>query len=213
MSSSKSISLCVSAFVECWRLPEHANAIAGHGGTPIRRARRAGGLCTRHHPRIVRQSGCRQLSLQEPAGTGARGIRTALERPPGDGASCVIGETVRGKLFGTQDPIGCRIRLNKLSCHGRLLPLFCGRGRNLRLLPGAQGRAAGSDRSPAARIERRWLNRSCSTSNDEHVRTVEIEIAIGVEFLAFSSISVPIPIWIPIADVIIRIAESLLNRS
>jgi len=38
-----------------------------------------------------------------------------------------------------------------------------------------------------------------------HIRTAEIEIAIatGVEFLAFSSISVPIPIWIPIAAAII----------
>ena len=31
-------------------------------------------------------------------------------------AVCVIGETVRKKLFGTRDPIGSRIRLNKLSC-------------------------------------------------------------------------------------------------
>ena len=31
-------------------------------------------------------------------------------------AVCLIGETVRGKLFGKQDPIGSRIRLNKLSC-------------------------------------------------------------------------------------------------
>jgi putative ABC transport system permease protein len=29
---------------------------------------------------------------------------------------CVIGETVRNKLFGAQDPIGSRIRLQKLSC-------------------------------------------------------------------------------------------------
>ena len=32
-----------------------------------------------------------------------------------------------------------------------------------------------------------------------HILTVEIAIAIGVEFLVFSPISVPIPIWIPIA--------------
>ncbi len=31
-------------------------------------------------------------------------------------AVCVIGETVRAKLFGGGDPIGARIRLNKLSC-------------------------------------------------------------------------------------------------
>jgi putative ABC transport system permease protein len=31
-------------------------------------------------------------------------------------AVCVIGETVRAKLFGAGDPVGTRIRLNKLSC-------------------------------------------------------------------------------------------------
>jgi len=31
-------------------------------------------------------------------------------------AVCVIGETVRAKLFGSRDPTGNRIRLNKLSC-------------------------------------------------------------------------------------------------
>ena len=31
-------------------------------------------------------------------------------------AVCVIGETVHAKLFGARDPIGSRIRLNKLSC-------------------------------------------------------------------------------------------------
>ena len=32
------------------------------------------------------------------------------------GAVCVIGETVRAKLFGRHSPLGNRIRLNKLSC-------------------------------------------------------------------------------------------------
>ena len=31
-------------------------------------------------------------------------------------AVCVIGETVRSKLFGSQNPVGCQIRLNKISC-------------------------------------------------------------------------------------------------
>ena len=31
-------------------------------------------------------------------------------------AVCVIGETVRQKLFGHQNPVGCQIRLNKVSC-------------------------------------------------------------------------------------------------
>ena len=39
-------------------------------------------------------------------------------------AVCVIGETVRAKLFGSRDPVGSRIRLNKLSCEviGLLAP-------------------------------------------------------------------------------------------
>jgi hypothetical protein len=54
-------------------------------------------------------------------------------------------------------------------------------------------------------------NSNYGTSVQWHIGTVEIEIAIaiGVEFLAFSSISVPIPIWTPIAAVIIRIAVVL----
>ena len=40
---------------------------------------------------------------------------TASEARLGN-AVCVIGETVRSKLFGQQNPIGNRIRLNKLSC-------------------------------------------------------------------------------------------------
>jgi len=31
-------------------------------------------------------------------------------------AVCVIGNTVRGKLFGSQDPLGARIRLQKIAC-------------------------------------------------------------------------------------------------
>ena len=42
-------------------------------------------------------------------------IFTASEARLGN-AVCVIGETVRSKLFGQQNPTGSRIRLNKLSC-------------------------------------------------------------------------------------------------
>ena len=42
-------------------------------------------------------------------------ILTAAEVRSG-AAVCVIGETVREKLFGRRNPIGCRIRLQKLSC-------------------------------------------------------------------------------------------------
>jgi len=44
-----------------------------------------------------------------------------------------------------------------------------------------------------------------NNSNYEHLGTVEIEIAIGVEILEFFAISVPIPIRIPITAAIMRI--------
>ena len=43
-------------------------------------------------------------------------------------AVCVIGETVRRKLFGGQDPIGERIRLQKLSCE--VIGLLEGKGQS-----------------------------------------------------------------------------------
>lgn len=41
---------------------------------------------------------------------------------------CVIGETVRHELFGAQDPVGQRIRLNKISCD--VVGLLEGKGHN-----------------------------------------------------------------------------------
>jgi putative ABC transport system permease protein len=41
---------------------------------------------------------------------------------------CVIGETVRHELFGAQDPIGQRIRLNKITCD--VVGLLQAKGRN-----------------------------------------------------------------------------------
>jgi putative ABC transport system permease protein len=43
-------------------------------------------------------------------------------------AVCVIGETVRNKLFGSQNPIGARIRLQKLSCE--VIGLLESKGQN-----------------------------------------------------------------------------------
>jgi putative ABC transport system permease protein len=43
-------------------------------------------------------------------------------------AVCVIGETVRKKLFGGQDPLGARIRLEKVSCE--VVGLLEGKGQN-----------------------------------------------------------------------------------
>ena len=44
-------------------------------------------------------------------------------------AVCVIGETVRAKLFGKQDPIGSHIRLNKLSCE--VIGLLASKGQSM----------------------------------------------------------------------------------
>jgi putative ABC transport system permease protein len=54
-------------------------------------------------------------------------VFTASETRLGS-AVCVIGETVRTKLFGRQDPIGSRIRLQKLSCE--VIGLLEAKGQN-----------------------------------------------------------------------------------
>jgi putative ABC transport system permease protein len=46
----------------------------------------------------------------------------------GGGAVCIIGETVRKKLFGTQEPLGGKIRLEKLSCN--IIGLLGEKGQN-----------------------------------------------------------------------------------
>jgi putative ABC transport system permease protein len=54
-------------------------------------------------------------------------VFTASENRLGS-AVCVIGETVRNKLFGGQSPIGSRIRLQKLSCE--VIGLLEAKGQN-----------------------------------------------------------------------------------
>ncbi|MDH7599486.1 MAG: ABC transporter permease [Sedimentisphaerales bacterium] len=44
------------------------------------------------------------------------------------GSVCIIGQTVRAKLFGDQDPIGKRIRLQKISCE--VIGLFEAKGQS-----------------------------------------------------------------------------------
>ena len=43
-------------------------------------------------------------------------------------AVCLLGETVRGKLFGAQDPLGAMIRLEKLSC--RVIGVLASKGQS-----------------------------------------------------------------------------------
>ena len=47
----------------------------------------------------------------------------------GGAAVCILGDTVRKELFGNQDPVGEKIRLNKLSC--QVIGLFEPKGQSL----------------------------------------------------------------------------------
>ncbi|OYY75537.1 MAG: multidrug ABC transporter substrate-binding protein [Gammaproteobacteria bacterium 28-57-27] len=58
--------------------------------------------------------------------TAGREFTEAEER--GGQAVCVIGETVRRELFGTQDPIGLSIRLKKFSCE--IIGLLASKGQS-----------------------------------------------------------------------------------
>jgi putative ABC transport system permease protein len=60
------------------------------------------GSTDRYFPTVNRRTASGRIFSEGEARTGA--------------AVCVIGQTVRDKLFGAQDPIGSSIRLNKLSC-------------------------------------------------------------------------------------------------
>jgi len=46
----------------------------------------------------------------------ARGRAFSLAEDRSGKSVCVLGETVRRELFGTQDPVGSRIRVDKISC-------------------------------------------------------------------------------------------------
>ncbi len=81
-------------------------------------------------------------------------------------AVCVIGETVRAKLFGHQNPIGSHIRLNKLSCE--VIGLLEAKGQS----------TMGSDQDDLVVIPLRTFQRRISGNED--VSAIQVSVRDGV---------------------------------
>jgi len=77
-------------------------------------------------------------------------------------AVCVIGETVRAKLFGSRDPIGSRIRLNKLSCE--VIGVLDPKGQS----------SMGTDQDDAVIIPLRTFQRRVAGNTD--VSTIQVSV-------------------------------------
>jgi putative ABC transport system permease protein len=81
----------------------------------------------------------------------------------GGAAVCVIGETVRKKLFGAQDPVGDRMRLQKLSCE--VIGLLLEKGQN----------TMGSDQDDIVVIPLKTFQRRISGTQDVGMLQVSIQ--------------------------------------
>ena len=90
---------------------------------------------------------------------------TASEEHSGT-AVCVIGETVRAKLFGARDPVGSRVRLNKLSCE--VIGLLEPKGQS----------SMGQDQDDLVVIPLRTYQRRVSGRAD--VGTIQVSVRDGV---------------------------------
>ena len=82
-------------------------------------------------------------------------------------AVCVIGETVRAKLFGAKDPVGSRIRLNKLSCE--VIGLLQSKGQS----------TMGNDQDDLVVIPLRTFQRRVAGNTD--VNMIQVSVRDGVE--------------------------------
>lgn len=80
-------------------------------------------------------------------------------------AVCVIGETVRQKLFGRQNPVGSPIRLNKLSC--QIIGLLEAKGQS----------SMGSDQDDIVVIPLRAFQRRVAGNDD--VKTIQVSVREG----------------------------------
>ena len=95
-------------------------------------------------------------------------------RPYGDAEDrngksvCVIGETVRKDLFGGQDPVGQRIRLNKITCE--VVGLLESKGRN----------TFGQDQDDFVVIPIRAVQRRLTGTNDVNYIMVEVQNEAGI---------------------------------
>jgi putative ABC transport system permease protein len=104
----------------------------------------------------------------------ARNLKTVSGRPfntaeDRTGKSvCVIGETVRKELFGGQDPVGQRIRLNKITCD--VIGLVEAKGRN----------TFGQDQDDYVFMPIRTVQRRLIGNNDVYFIMVEVQNEGGI---------------------------------
>ena len=82
-------------------------------------------------------------------------------------AVCVIGETVRAKLFGAKDPVGSRIRLNKLSCE--VIGLLQSKGQS----------TMGSDQDDLVVVPLRTFHRRVAGNTD--VNMIQVSVRDGAD--------------------------------
>jgi putative ABC transport system permease protein len=104
----------------------------------------------------------------------ARNLKTVSGRPfnlaeERTGKSvCVIGETVRKELFGAQDPVGQRIRLNKITCD--VVGLVEAKGRN----------TFGQDQDDYVWMPIRTVQRRLVGNDDVYFIMVEVQNEAGI---------------------------------
>ena len=84
-------------------------------------------------------------------------------------AVCIIGETVRRELFGSSDPLGERIRLEKLSC--QVIGLLAGKGQN----------TMGMDQDDIVVIPLRTFQRRISGTQDVGLFQVQVREGASTE--------------------------------
>jgi putative ABC transport system permease protein len=82
------------------------------------------------------------------------------------GAVCVIGETARSELFGTQDPLGAQVRLRSMSC--TVIGVLKAKGRG----------SFGPDRDDAVIMPLRTFQRRIGGSED--ISTIQMSVRDGV---------------------------------
>ncbi|MEQ8702094.1 MAG: ABC transporter permease [Bauldia litoralis] len=97
----------------------------------------------------------------------ASGRQFLLGEVRGGRAACILGETVRKKLFGAADPIGRNIRLRKMSCE--VIGVLTSKGQS----------SFGSDQDDVVLIPLRAFQRRIAGNND--VATIFVSARDGVD--------------------------------
>lgn len=102
------------------------------------------------------------LKIEEGRGFAAPEIRSGA-------AVCIIGATVRENLFGRQNPIGSKIRLNKLSCE--IIGLLESKGQS----------SMGSDQDDTVIIPLRTFQRRISGKTDVNVIRLSVKDGVSTD--------------------------------